>query len=281
MRQARIVTDSVAELDPQVAQDLGILVVPLELRIGGQTVADASEMRQRSFHEFALRERALPQVVCPPAREFREVYAKLAREVDDIVSVHVSTFPCNTYRPALEAASSLLGRARIEVIDSTFMSAGMGAIVVEAATAARDGADGPEVVRLVRGLIPHTYLAFYVDNLSVMRRSGALQYSDQPVLSSSSAKPLFVMEGGVITQQFRVRKKGSALERLVDFVTEFLTLRSLTIVHSGLMPEIKELREALSANQRLPIFSEHIYGPAVAALLGPKVLGVVVVEGGD
>ncbi len=281
MRQTRIVTDSASEIDPQVAADLGILVVPLQLHVRGETVADSAELRQPSFHEGLVRDKTVPQVVCPPMADFREVYARLIPEVDDIVSVHVSTLPCNTYRPAAEAASSLLGRARIEVVDAAFMSAGLGAIVTKAARAARDGADGTEVVRLVRGLIPHTYFAFYVDSLTVLRRSGALQQGDHPLPTSSSAKPLFVMEEGVIVQQFRVRKKGSALERLVDFVNEFLAFESVTIVHSGLMPEVHDLREALAGNERLEAVHEHIYGPAVAALLGPKALGVVVVESGN
>ncbi len=281
MRHSRIVVDGSAELDPQVADDLGIVVVPLQLRIGGETVADTSEMHQPAYHEGAQHVRSLPQVIPPTAREFREVYAALIPEVDSIASLHVSTLPCNTFRPAQEAASSLLGRARIDVVDTGLMGAATGAIAMAAATAARDGADGAEVIRLVRGLIPHTYMAFYVDSLTVMRRSGALNTWDPVLAASSTAKPLFVMEDGVISQQFRVRKKGSALERLVEFVAEFLAIERLIIVHSGLLPEVKDLRDALSTVPRVGTIEEHIYGPTVAALLGPKALGVVVVEGSN
>jgi DegV family protein with EDD domain len=279
MGQVRVVTDSAAEVDPAVAEELGIVVVPLQVRMGESTVAETAEMRTAAFHEATLRDRLMPQAVCPPSRAFREVYAELSREVDEVVSIHVATFPCNTFRAAAEAAGAILGRARIEVIDSTFMSAAMGTIVVEAARAARDGADGPEVVRLVRGLVPHTYLAFFVDSVGVLKRSGALKYSEQPVPATGGGKPLFVMEDGIITPQFRMRNKGSAVERLVEFVGEFLILKRLVLWHSGLMPEYKEFKELLAETLQVENPPEHIYGPSVAALLGPKTLGVAVLEG--
>ncbi|NLD71654.1 MAG: DegV family EDD domain-containing protein [Chloroflexi bacterium] len=280
MGQVRIVTDSAAEVDPEVAEELGIIVVPLQVRLGDAMVVDSADMRTPAFHEATLRDQQLPQVVCPPSRAFRDVYSRLSREADDIVSIHTATFPCNTYRPANEAAATILGGARIEVIDSTFMSAAMGAIVVEAARAAKAGADGPEVIRRVRGTVPHTYLAFFVDSVGVLKRSGALKYSEQPLPPSGGGKPLFVMEDGVIGPQFRMRNKGTALERLVEFVAEFLILKRLVLWHSGLVPEAKELRELLVENLEVQGPEEHIYGPSVASLLGHKALGVVVVEGG-
>jgi len=279
MRQTRIVVDSSAELDPQVAEELGIAILPLRYRIGAETVTDAPEMHLPAYHESMLRTRTLPQVLPPSAREFREVYASLEREADSIVSLHVATLPCNTFAPAQEAALSLLGSARIEVIDTGFMGAATGAIATAAARAAQDGADGGQVIRLVRGLIPHTYTAFYVDSMATMKRSGALHPGDPLLAASSTARPLFLMEEGAITQQFRVRKKGTPLERLVEFVGEFLTIERLIMVHSGLVPEASELRDALAALGRAAAVEEHIYGPATGALLGPRALGVVVIEG--
>ena len=66
----------------------------------------------------------------------------------------------------------------------------------------------------------------------------------------------------------------------IEFVGEFLSIERLIIVHSGIVPEARALRELLSASPRAEAVEEHIYGPAVSALLGPKALGVVVLEGG-
>ena len=164
------------------------------------------------------------------------------------------------------------------MIDSTFMSAAMGTIVVEAARRPRRRrrAGGRAAVR---GLVPHTYLAFFVDSVGVLKRSGALKYSEQPVPATGGGKPLFVMEDGIITPQFRMRNKGSAVERLVEFVGEFLILKRLVLWHSGLMPEYKEFKELLAETLQVENPPEHIYGPSVAALLGPKTLGVAVLEG--
>ena len=105
------------------------------------------------------------------------------------------------------------------------------------------------------------------------------QREGDAVPATGGGKPLFVMEDGIITPQFRMRNKGSAVERLVEFVGEFLILKRLVLWHSGLMPEYKEFKELLAETLQVENPPEHIYGPSVAALLGPKTLGVAVLEG--
>jgi DegV family protein with EDD domain len=277
MAQARIVTDSTAELDPVMAEELGITIVPVRLRLKTETVLDSAVLRAPAFHEETIRGRYVPQVIAPSVQEFGQAFRAVTQETDDVVAIQ-STIPSNILRPAREAAAPLLGRNSIEVLDATFVSRAMGEMVVEAARAARDGNGGADIVRLVRGLIPRIYFAFFVDSLAQVKKSGFFRAGVAPTVASATARPLLVMEEGTIVPQFRVRNKGSATERLVDFANEFAQLRDLTIVHSGLATELEPLRQQLG--ESLPDLSvaEHIYGPVLSALLGPKALGIVAVE---
>lgn len=277
MAQARIVTDSTAELAPETVEELGITVVPLRVQIGAENLVDSPEYRSRAFHEANVRRKVAPTVRAPSVGEYREAYNRLAGETDDIVSIHTSTLPTDTERPAREAANSLLGRARIEVLDATFLSIAMGFIVEEAARAALQGAGGPEIVRLIRRIIPMTYLAFYVESVALLKRSGVLQPSTSTA-ATSAAKPILVLEEGVITPQFRVRNKGTAVERLTDFVAEFARVRRLAIIHSGLMPEVSDLIALVTERLGVESVRDTIYGPATAAAIGPKAVGAAVME---
>jgi len=279
MAQVRIVTDSAAELDPDVVEELGIAVLPLRVHLRNETLLDSPDLRAASFHEANLAAGVTPSLSAPPVSAFRDMYLSLAGEARTIVSIHTRTIPTNTVKPATEAADSLLGRIRVEVLDCTFMSLAMGFLVEEAARAALRDSDGEEVVRMLRGLIPCTYMGFYVDNLSHVRRSGVLQAS--PAGSGSTrrpTKPILILEEGVITPQFRVRGKGSPAERLVDFVAEFLNIHRLVLIHSGLMPEVTEIKAGISERLGVESVRDAIYGPATAAVIGPKAVGAVVME---
>lgn len=283
MAKVRIVTDSASELPADLVEELGITVLPLTIRLRDQIFADGPEYCTPSFHERVFASRTLPTVSAPPVSAYQRTYVELASEAEDIISIHTSTLPTNTVEPATEAARAVIGQVRVHVVDCAFMSRAMGYIVEEGARAAFRGATGPEIVRLVRALVPLTYLAFFVDNLTYLRRSGALRPA---ALSPGSlnvrigTKPILLMEEGFIVPQLRVRNKGSAVERLVDFIGEILAIKRLTVIHSGLMPEIDELLAQMAERLHLEDVPTAIYGPATAAAIGPKALGVAIMEQG-
>ena len=66
-----------------------------------------------------------------------------------------------------------MGRQRIVVLDTLTTSVGLGLIVEAAARAAAEGAPLAEVVRIVRGMIPHMYALFFSDSAWNTWRHGA------------------------------------------------------------------------------------------------------------
>ncbi|QLQ07632.1 MAG: DegV family protein [Anaerolineae bacterium] len=109
----------------------------------------------------------------PPAQaDFDEVYNRLHRQTDQIVSLHVSTQVNDTCAVARAAAANLLGRCQITVIDSQTVSVGLGILVETAVAAAASGARLDDIVRLVRGMVPHLYGVFFVETLDYLGAAG-------------------------------------------------------------------------------------------------------------
>ncbi len=276
MRRAKIVTDGTSELPPSVVQQLGIEVLSVQIKIQRQIVSETPDMYAPAFHQANLRASVSPNMVPPSQDDFASVYARLAKETDRIISVHSTASGANTVIPAQRAAGGLLGRVHVDIVDCQFTSWPMGLIVQEGARALADGASGEQAVRLVRRLISRTYFAFYVDNLTALRTDHTEGVAIPRRSSANKAQPLLLLEDGKIIPQFAKRKKGPVLDRLVDFVSEFQQPEQLAIVHSGLMPDVVALRDTLvEANYS---FEEHIYGPPLASLIGPKAVGIVVLD---
>ena len=74
----RIVTDSVADLPPAVAQANDITVVPCYVIIGSETYKDGVEMTADRFYSRLEGLSRLPTTAQPSVADFQEVYQRLA-----------------------------------------------------------------------------------------------------------------------------------------------------------------------------------------------------------
>ncbi|MBN1399829.1 MAG: DegV family EDD domain-containing protein [Anaerolineae bacterium] len=277
MANARVVTDSAAELDPGVAEELGITVVPWRIRTGEEIVPDGPGLRNASFYGKRARGRSSLSALPPTAGDLTRVYERLARETEEIVSIHPSPQLAPLVRIANELRRSFTGRCRIHALNGQFMSRALGLLVVEAAKAAAAGMPGEDIARWVNGLIPYVYLAFYVDApRKVVRPNASVDMEEWG--GTATFTPLLLIEEGEIVPLLRSRRRGTPVERLVEFVTEFEGLRHVTVIHAGLREEIDPLKAQLS--EALPdlAFEEHIYGPVLASRIGADAIGVVVFE---
>lgn len=279
MSSARIVTDSAAELSARVVEELGIAVVPLCVCLGSETLEDGPDLRSCEFYRRMFKDRVTPSILVPPPQQFAQVYSRLARETDEIVSIHLASRLNGTVEAANLVRRGFLGRCTINVIDSQLISRALGILVTEAAVAAQNGATAREIVRLVRGLIPHTYFAFYVEKLDALGRSGSLIPASESPWGVRQPRPLLMLEDGEITLVRRFRSRGSPMERLCEFVGEFRNLKQLAVLHTGLMREVDVLKEQLADMLPQQTIEEHIYGPVLGTYIGARSLGVVAFEG--
>ena len=73
----KIFADSVSDLPPQVAQELGIAVVPLNVRFGEEVYRDSIDLSTEQFYERLRHSRILPITSVPSPGTFAEAYDKL------------------------------------------------------------------------------------------------------------------------------------------------------------------------------------------------------------
>ena len=86
----KIVTDSTADLPPKLAEELGISVVPVYLRFGQKVYRDRVEITEDEFYRQLINNPIHPSTTQPSPQDFADVYKKLSKEADGIISIHVS-----------------------------------------------------------------------------------------------------------------------------------------------------------------------------------------------
>lgn len=281
MPKVRIVTDSAVLLDPKSLRELDITVIPLTIRLGNEAFREGVDISSQQFLE-RLRQRGLyPSIEPPSAGDFVRLYESLGAQGDAILSLHHSRRLSKTVRAAEEAAVALVGRQKIEVIDTETISYGQGILVRAAARAAAAGEDLAGIIRLVRGMIPRIYAIFFSDTLDYLEHTGRIGPAQSILGTMLQIKPILVVEDGEIIPMEKVRSPEEAVEKLYEFIAEFSDIEELVILRNPYFDNVNvqllsERLKELFPHHSIPIYT---YGPSLAAHIGPYAVGAVVYEG--
>lgn len=284
MGKVRIVTDSSAQfVNPDIVRRYGVQVVPLIIQVGSQSLRDGIDLDTDTFFRLMSSGNTAVNLAAPPVEEFTEVYTRLNKETDQILSLHISRRMSQTWDNARAATRSLLGRCEIFVLDSMTTSVGLAMLVEAAAKAAEDGASLEDVVRIIRGLLPRVYSVFYVDTLDYLRNNGLLSEAQSILGTMLNIKPFLTIEDGELIPMEKVRTQAQAIDKLVEFVTEFSSVDDLVILQNTPYPTepTRQLQDRLAAEfpgQQFPLI---MYGATLASMIGVDGMGVVVFEGAD
>jgi len=268
----KIVTDSTADLPPQLAQQLGITVVPVYVRFGEKVYRDGVDVSQDEFYQKLLESPVHPTTSQPSPSDFANVYSKLSTETDEIVSIQVTSKLSGTYNSALQGRELARAGCRIEVIDSLSVTMGLGLIAMAAARLAEAGEGLQMVMEEIRQAIPNIRLLGVFDTLKYLLRGGRIGRAKALLGSMLNVKPLITMRDGELFPTGQVRTRSKGIERLFDLVKNTLNIQELAIVHSTTPDEADSLRERIGS-----IFDKkriHIarLGPALGVHSGPGTL---------
>jgi DegV family protein with EDD domain len=281
MPRVAVVTDSTADLPPDIASSLGITVVPLNLHFGTETYRDGIDLSADEFYRRLSTTSVMPTTSQPSIGTFEQTFEGLARDHDGIISLHISSKLSGTYNSAAVACQAVKESCPIEVIDSGLASMSLGFVAIAAARAAQAGQSLTEIHQLVTRRIPNVGLLFMVETMEFLRRGGRIGRAQALIGGILSIKPLLTLEDGIVCPVEKVRTRSRATERLVEYVERNPRLEGLAIMHSTTPDDVDSLVtrfEPMIARENIIIGK---YGPVLGAHLGPGALGIMVDRGAD
>lgn len=284
MGKVRIVTDSSAHfLHADTIERYNIEVVPLHIELGSQRFREGVDLDADTFFRLTRHDTPPATLSAPSIDTFANVYQRLNRETDQILSLHTSRHMNAAWGNALAASKTLLGRCEIPVIDSMTTSVGLAMLVERAAQVAEQGADIEEVVGIVRAMLPHVYAVFYVDTLDYLQHNGLLSEAQSILGTMLDIKPFLTIEEGELIPMEKVRTQAQAIDKLVEFVAEFSALEKLIILENTPYPtdRTRQLQDRLAAEFPGRTFPSMMYGPSLGTMIGPDGVGIVVYEDPD
>jgi DegV family protein with EDD domain len=274
--QVRIVTDSAADIPPDMASELGITVVPLLVHMAGKVFRDGVDISGEEFYRELEATRSVTTTSLPTLASFEEAYRRLTSAGHDVVSIHMSSKLSGTFNAALMASTADgVADQKVAVIDSRTISMAEGWIAVRAAEAARDGKSREEIEALAVELSSRAFVFGALDTVEYVIRSGRVGRVPGTVGTLLNVKPILTIRpDGEASILERPRTRAKALERLVELTAEQGPLDALAVMHANDPEGAAELLAMLQPlNPPQPVVVAHI-GAVLGTHIGPGGVGV-------
>ncbi len=272
----KIVTDSLGDIPSEVAEELGITVIPINVIFGTINYRDGVDLTTEQFYDKLAASKVFPTTIVPPLGRFADTYDKVAEEANEIVVITNSHKLSASYETAMLAKERMKRQCHVEVIDSLSAVMAQGLIVIAAAKAARDGAKMDKVLKMVGENIPRADVRMAFDTLEYLRKGGRIGKARAFLGSKLKVTPILGIRDGEAYPFDREHSRARAIDYLYDFAASFSHIDEMAVEHATTPDEAEMLIERLSA--KFP--KERIYrsevSPVIGAHVGPQVLGVAV-----
>jgi len=275
----RIITDSTADIPPQVAAEYGIRVMPLYVHFGNEVYRDGIDLKPDEFYPRLVANKTLPTTSTVAPVEFAQMCDELSKETNEILAITLSSKLSATYDVALQGRDLRKDKkCRVEVLDSKLFSMALGLVVIGAARRAREGASLDDVVESAKGLYSRIHVRMTFDTLEYVRKGGRIGAAEAFMGRMLDVKPILTLKDGMATPVVRRRTRAKAIEYLRKFAASFDSIAELAVAYTTTPDDAVGL-----VNDLDDVFpKERVYlsviGPVLGTHLGPGALGIAVVE---
>ena len=265
-----LVTDSNAQLPPELVDRYGVEVVPLTVTVDGVDHLEGEDLDADAF--YAAFADGTPRVATsqPSPGRFAATYRRLADAgAEEVLSIHVGSAVSGTVNSARLAAAD--SPVPVRVVDTGTASFGVGCCVWEAAEALRGGATAGDAAALAEALAPRIGNVFVVGALDLVRAGGRLAPGAEatdgiPVLSLVDGAVQVVgtaadVEEASTVMAARVRAHGTGLRVAVG------------IADAAGAPFWQGLEAALAGAPEVAEVVRYRVGPSIGAHTGPGTAG--------
>jgi DegV family protein with EDD domain len=274
----RLVTDSACDVPQHVAEELGITIVPLTIRIDGVEYTDRVDLSPAEFWARCAASSALPETAAPAPGQFEEQYRRLASEgASAIVVVSLSGALSATIQSAELAARSVADVVPVHVVDSHSCTLGLGTLAMHAARMAHEGVGVDEIVATTIERAARTRVWGALDTLDNLKKGGRIGGAKALLASALAIKPIIEVREGKVEQGGKQRTRSKALTFLVDKLQSYGAVTDLAVLHAD-CTDVDQFVELLRPHYTGDIVVGDI-GPVVGSHAGRGTIGIAFCEG--
>ena len=273
-----VLTDSCADIDPRLAEQMEIFILPLKIIYPEREYQDgvdivASEVYRRMPEQIPTTSLPDGQTVLDMLERIRQMgYEKL-------IAICLSAGLSGTYNMVRLAAQNFQG-LECAVFDSNSGSLGEGCIALQAAHYIRQGMGWQELQRRVAGLVRDTHVMFSLDTLEYLQKGGRIGKITCLAGTMLQIKPIISFaEDGQLASISKVRGRRRSIDEMVQRVKAMVPTDGRPYVRATAHGDAPEDQAYLKAQIQQEIAgAAHYYEGVIDCTLGvhtgPHLIGV-------
>lgn len=271
-----IVTDSTAYIPKPIRESYDIHMIPLSVNFGNETYQEEVEITSQQFFEKMRGQQELPTTSQPPVGMFVELFEKLSKEYDAVISIHLSSGISGTYNGAA-TAGDMVENIEVYPFDTEISCMVQGFYALEAAEMAREGKDPTAILARLDEMKISMKAYIMVDDLTNLQKGGRLSGAQALIGSLLQVKPILHFENKVIVPYEKVRTRKKALNRVFELLDEQAKNNEpmrVVVIHANRPEEAEKMQQELSEKYTNVECMVSYFGPVIGTHLGEGAIGI-------
>ena len=281
----KIVVDSTTDLPQDLADKLGLTVIPYIYTLDGKEYYNYLDYRQLSVKDFynALRDGKTASTTQVTSFRYMEAWEPILKEGNDVLYMCLSSALSKSHDQSVLAAREAMEAypdRKVIAIDSKAASLGQGLLAYYAAKARDEGKSLEETAAYIEDLITKLHHWIMADDLHHLRRGGRVSGASAFVGTMLSIKPILtILEDGKLVPISKVRGRGKALDYMLERMNENINPADQTvfIAHSDVPEFAQQLKDLLVEKMGVKECITNEIGPVIGAHTGPGTLAIIFV----
>ena len=277
-----IVTDTACNITPEMAEEMGIYLLPIEITIDGENYKDGYELTTEKFYEKMATAKSIPTTAQPLPGVAYELYQTLAKDYDEILSIHLGSNVSGTVQ-TLELVGNEIEEAKVIPYDTKLISVPAGYLVKEAKRMVDEGHGIDDIMTQLDILRDQSVAFASVHTLDYLVESGRVPAVVGTVAKFAKIKPILTIkaeEGKGIAVSDKIRTTKRANKKLVELAKDYTNQLDypfhLDIAHGNVPEMAAELKETLKEIYPDHDIQTHILTSVIGAHSGPDIVGIFI-----
>ncbi|MDP4133658.1 MAG: DegV family protein [Bacillota bacterium] len=285
MAKVKIICDSASDIRCDVAEKLGVKVVPLLFTFDGETyLKDGADMSKEEFFDKMRKEGIIPKTSQITAPDWEEAFIEALPECDSIVCITISSAASGTCQSANIAKADVLDKypdADITILDSMSLSFPYGIAIECAAKLAAVGADKDAVIAEFERVMSKVECFFLVEDLKFLKKGGRINLATLIAANLMDIKPVLTIKDGLVAGCDKIRGGKNLYEKFMKLYINrghILSGKDIYIIHSLESENLNEFCNAAEEAFHPASITPVMLGATIGSHAGPGLSAVVYVK---
>lgn len=284
MAYIKFVTDSAADIAPDVQKELDIQVLSFPIAMGDREYQDGVDFTPDEFYEKLLAAPQIPTHAQLTPFVFTECYEQAYENgYTHLIYISINSKGSATYQNSIQAREEFYedhpeakDTFRITIINSRSYTMAYGWAVVQGAKMGATGGDPEEIAAYIQDWVDHVRVLFCPLDLRFAKKSGRVSAAAAFVGDALGLKPIMTFENGDSKVLTKVRGEKNVIPAMLELCqktrqedTPYLVIRGNNAAQAQALTDACTQTLGAAPNLVYPI------GGVIAINAGPNLIGII------